>query len=98
MSLIRLQQRPNVSVLKWLILLALAWSQLAFADHQTHHDLHADEHCSICVQHDRDDSVPAELDLSPAHSSSVPEISVEGADPGTQPLSIYSARAPPSNS
>ena len=98
MSLIRLQQRPNVSVFKWLILLALVWSQLAFADHQTHHDLHADENCPVCVQHDRDDSVPAELDLSPSHSCSLPDIAVDSTDPGTQSFSIYSARAPPSNS
>jgi hypothetical protein len=46
------------STLKWLVLVALAWSQLAFALHQSHEhagDRHAT--CAVCKHFDRDDAI-----------------------------------------
>ena len=48
--------------LKWVLLIALVWSQFSFAAHQFDHNI-ADEHaaCAVCAQFDRDDDVAISL-------------------------------------
>jgi len=60
---------PRVSALKWLILVALAWSQLAFAAHQFDHQLgDIGDTCAVCLNFNRDD----EGLVDTAHCGSMP--------------------------
>ena len=46
----------RISAFKWLVVVALAWSQLASAAHQQdHHAMDLGETCAICLKLDRDD-------------------------------------------
>lgn len=81
----------------WLILVALACSQLTFAAHQfDHHAFELHETCAICVTFDRDDDVlidagvcPTELTIASVDRLDAPSAVL--AHPG----SPYSARASP---
>ena len=47
---------PKFSAFKWLVLVALAWSQLASATHQLDHQASdLGETCAVCLKFDRDD-------------------------------------------
>lgn len=89
--------RSHVSALKWLVLLALAWSQLAFAAHQSHHEpADLGENCAVCLQFDRADDVvldAVESCSTSASGTSAPAES-EYAVP-TEYFSPYRARASP---
>jgi len=72
---ISLSQTARVPALNWLVLVALCWSQLAFAAHQfEHHADEVDSTCATCVQFDRngDGLVGAsQLPCSPAAAIAV---------------------------
>lgn len=82
----------------WLLLLALAWVQLAWTGHQFHHAA-ADfgSPCAVCVQLDRLDAVAEDAPIEARHH--VPALPVPGEDIAFLPASFraaYSPRAPPS--
>lgn len=53
------QTNRTASTLRWLILTALAWSQLASALHPLHHDAtDANEPCAVCLNLERDHGAP----------------------------------------
>lgn len=48
---------PKFPAFKWLVLVALAWSQSASASHQLdHHATDLGETCVVCLKFDRDDN------------------------------------------
>ena len=52
---VKLYNLRKASMLKGMSLAVLVWSQLAFAFHQSEHDIvDYDELCAICVKFDRD--------------------------------------------
>lgn len=60
------------ATLKWMALLAFAWSQFSFAAHQFEHsadELH--ETCAVCLQFDRDDDVAIDADVACASQNGV---------------------------
>lgn len=88
--------RRNLSAVQWLILVALAWSQLAFAEHQFDHDaLESSEGCSLCVQFDRDDFVTADVHQQPLDAGTVTATPAPAAQIAAFTNSPYSARASP---
>ena len=85
------------SVLRWALLVALAWSQFVVAAHQFEHDHHESEHdCQVCAQIERDEvagySVPIMVAepfrLSPKVAPPSVELPVAG-------FSHYQSRASP---
>ncbi|MEO0997337.1 MAG: hypothetical protein AAFX58_07440 [Pseudomonadota bacterium] len=65
---------------RWLLLLVLAWSQIAFAAHQVEHSIaEADEPCVVCLNFERDED--AALD---AHHSVSERASALPAPAATQ--------------
>lgn len=81
----------------WFLFVALAWLQLAWAGHQFQHvagDLGAP--CTVCLQLDRLDSVPAEPPVEAKLFRPPLPAGVDNAGPipaTTEPA--YSPRAPP---
>ncbi|MFK8017913.1 MAG: hypothetical protein AB8G17_21010 [Gammaproteobacteria bacterium] len=53
----RSHRTNRAQAVKWLVLVALLWAQVGFADHQFDHDEPMDDDCRICLQQDRDDVV-----------------------------------------
>jgi len=89
--------RPSGSALKWLILAALAWSQLAFAAHQFDHQA-ADlgDTCAICLKFDRDNDVVVDTAacVSKPASGTATAISTACTVPEAG-YALYHARASP---
>ena len=87
---------PWVSAIKWLILAALAWSQLALAGHQFEHEAAepADD-CTICVQFDRDDTLIDEPQVSaPPTTADTVSVAIVAVAPTAAP-NFFRARASP---
>jgi len=86
-----------VPALKCLLLVALAWSQLAIAAHQLQHAAdEAGELCNVCLKFDREEELPTStaqdyLLYSPGDAASAGILSPAPA----RIRSIYSARASP---
>jgi len=85
------------SALRWLILVALTWSQLSFAVHQFDHKIvDLGEPCAVCVNLDRDDDAlidDGQPNLAPAI---FPLETRESPTPALTPLrTSFSARASP---
>lgn len=91
------QHRSNGSALKWLILVALAWSQLAFAAHQFDHQAtDIGETCVVCVKFDRDDHVLIDTGVSVSVSpSATPDAGHSTSAAPIQACAHYAARASP---
>ena len=91
------QALSKVSALKWLVLVALAWSQLSLAAHDIRHQpAELDEGCEICLQVDRDGDVLA--DPACAGAQSVNGVSADSsAAPRrlTERVTRFRARASP---
>jgi hypothetical protein len=81
----------------WLVLLSLAWMQLALAGHQFEHSPTYTGSCEICVQFDRlDDVIPVDADAEHALGNGSPEPPCEQvAHADNAPASSFDARAPP---
>ena len=88
---------PEISAFKWLVVVALAWSQLASATHQLdHHASDLGETCAICLKLDRDDD--ALLDAGEELAvSTIPFVEPLGARSSVRvrPCSYHRARASP---
>ena len=96
MSTGTLNTRSNVSAVKLLIVLGLAWSQLAYATHQFEHDaVDLGEDCTVCVQFERDDALVdvERVCVSPAAVATIP-VAVLASTARTE-YTLYSARASP---
>ena len=91
------QARPRLSALKWLVLAAVVWSQLAFAVHQFDH-LAADfgDTCAVCLKFDRDDD--ALVGAAPAGRTPATATAISTRADASAPtlgFSLYRARASP---
>ena len=88
--------RSRSSVLRWLVLVLIASSQLAFAFHQIHHDSELGETCAVCLQLDRDDQGPLS-DNDPERSSldKSETAIVRSAHAPAVPITRYRSRASP---
>ena len=84
------------SAIKWLVLAALAWSQLAFAEHQfEHHSFESSESCNVCVQFDRDDQVSCDSQLTVQQAANIaPPLTSTTQIPAVV-VATYNARASP---
>ena len=92
------QAISKVSALKWLILFALAWSQLTLAAHDIQHQTadELDEVCEACLQIDRDGDVLT--DPGSVGAQSVISVSADGSLAPGRPiegLTRFRARASP---
>jgi hypothetical protein len=90
-------QAQRQSALKGLILIALAFSQLAIATHQLDHNV-ADlkDTCAVCLKLDRDDDVLVDTGTVLAVMAAAPAVPHADHGPATiETCSHYSARASP---
>lgn len=92
------QATSKVSALKWLILFALAWSQLTPAAHNIGHQTadELDEVCEACLQIDRDGDVL--IDPGSVSAQSITSVSAGGSLVLGRPiegLTRFRARASP---
>lgn len=90
---------PRGSALARALLLALAWSQVAFAAHQFDcDDLTHDDECDVCgilERIDDDETVPVVFAETTAPPNNLPESIKDNVSPPTGPISAYNARASP---
>ena len=92
------QAISKVSALKWLMLVALAWSQLTLAAHDIRHHTadELDEVCEACLQIDRDGDVLTDPDS--ISTQSITSVSAGGSLVPGRPiegLTRFRARASP---
>ena len=99
----RFDIRDRLTLTRWVVLLALAWSQLAIAthehDHDHDHERNESEHhesCVVCAQYDRDDDATTETAYS-SYTSIDSALLVEKPIDTTLPLQpgCFQPRAPP---
>ena len=91
------QGLTKTSAFKWLVSVALAWSQLASATHQLDHQASdLGETCAICLKFDRDDDALIDAGEEPALST-IPFVEPLGAQSvvRVRVCSHYCARASP---
>lgn len=81
---------------KWLVLVALVWTQFALAEHQFEHDAADTGHdCSFCAQFDRD-VMPGGDDCRGIQHEYTDSVDVvETAPPPATAFSHYQSRASP---
>ena len=91
------QAASTVSAHRWLILVALVWSQLAFAGHQLDHaEPGVGEVCEACLQIDRDgDTLPGDPAATSQPAKEALAVSVAESSAFAPHATQFQARASP---